>query len=155
MSVGSGVSIRRATVADLDRVAPLFDAYRQFYRKASDLPLARRFLAERFERGDSTIFLALGAADASLGFVQLFPSLSSGAAARIFILNDLYVAPDARKAGVGRSLLRVAADFGRAEGAVRLTLSTELTNAPARALYEAAGWRPDEAFLVYHLVLGA
>jgi hypothetical protein len=42
---------------------------------------------------------------------------------------------------------------GRAEGAVRLTLSTELANAPAQALYEAAGWRRDEGFCVYHLLI--
>jgi ribosomal protein S18 acetylase RimI-like enzyme len=146
-------TIRRATASDLERVVPLFDAYRQFYRKPPDLELARRFIAERFERGDSTIFLALGDGDDAVGFGQLFPSLSSGAAARIFILNDLYVAPSARKSGVGRALLEAAAAFGRAEGAVRLTLSTELTNTPAQALYEAAGWQPDRAFRVYHLPL--
>jgi ribosomal protein S18 acetylase RimI-like enzyme len=146
-------TIRRATASDLDVVAPLFDAYRQFYRKAPDLELARRFIAERFERGDSTIFLAVDAGGVALGFVQLFPSLSSGAAARIFILNDLYVVPSARKAGVGRALLEAAASFGRSEGAVRLTLSTELTNTPAQSLYEAAGWQPDRTFRVYHLPL--
>jgi GNAT superfamily N-acetyltransferase len=139
-------------MADLESLAPLFDAYRQFYRKPADLALARRFLAERFERGDSTIFLAVDG-DEPVGFTQLFPSLSSASAARIFILNDLFVAPRARKAGVGRALLAAAAEFGRAEGAVRLTLSTELTNLPAQSLYEAAGWRPDEAFRVYHLML--
>jgi ribosomal protein S18 acetylase RimI-like enzyme len=146
-------TVRRATASDVDIVAPLFDAYRQFYRKPADLALARRFIAERFERGDSTIFLAVDDGGASVGFVQLFPSLSSGAAARIFILNDLYVAPGARKSGVGRALLEAAAAFGRAEGAVRLTLSTELTNAPAQSLYEAAGWRADTDFRVYELAL--
>ena len=42
---------------------------------------------------------------------------------------------------------------GRAQGAVRLALSTALTNAPAQALYEAAGWRRDEVFCSYNLTL--
>jgi GNAT superfamily N-acetyltransferase len=36
---------------------------------------------------------------------QLYPSFSSGAMARIFILNDLFVAPEARRRGAGSALL--------------------------------------------------
>src|SRR5258706_3586557 len=128
------MTVRRATISDLDLVAPLFDAYRQFYRKPADLALAKRFLFERFQHSESIIFVAIGEGGATLGFVQLFPSFSSGAAARILILNDLFVVPDARRAGVGALLLRAAADFGKAVGAVRLTLSTEVTNTGAQAL---------------------
>ena len=42
---------------------------------------------------------------------------------------------------------------GRAQGAVRLALSTALTNAPAQALYEVAEWRRDEVFCSYNLTL--
>jgi GNAT superfamily N-acetyltransferase len=151
---GSGhVTVRQATIFDLDLVAPLFDAYRQFYRKPADLALAKKFLTDRFHHNESIIFLAIGEGGAGLGFVQLFRSFSSGAAAPILILNDLFVAPDARRAGVGTLLLRAAADFGRASGAVRLTLSTELTNTSAQALYEAEGWKLQTDFCVYNLAL--
>jgi GNAT superfamily N-acetyltransferase len=146
-------TVRQATILDLDLVAPLFDAYRQFYRKPPDLALAREFLLERFRHHESVIFVALGEGGGALGFVQLFPSFSSGAAARILILNDLFVVPDARRAGVGRLLVRAAADYGRAVGAVRLTLSTEVTNRSAQALYEAEGWKPQTDFCVYNLSL--
>jgi GNAT superfamily N-acetyltransferase len=146
-------TVRQATILDLDLVAPLFDAYRQFYRKPSDLALAREFLLERFRHHESVIFVALGEGGGALGFVQLFPSFSSGAAARILILNDLFVVPDARRAGVGRLLVRAAADYGRAVGAVRLTLSTEVTNRSAQALYEAEGWKQQTDFCVYNLSL--
>ena len=43
----AGITVRRATIADLDRLVQLFDAYRQFYRRPSDPEGARRFLAER------------------------------------------------------------------------------------------------------------
>lgn len=147
------MSVRQATIVDLDLVAPLFDDYRQFYRKPADLALARQFLLERFQHDESIIFLAIGENGAALGFVQLFPSFSSGAAARILILNDLFVVPDARRAGIGALLLRAAADYGRAVGAVRLTLSTEVTNTSAQALYEAEGWKLQTDFYVYNLAL--
>ena len=35
------IFVRRATLADLELIVPLFDAYRQFYEQAQDLALAR------------------------------------------------------------------------------------------------------------------
>jgi GNAT superfamily N-acetyltransferase len=153
MNNNSQVTVRQATIFDLDLIAPLFDAYRQFYRKPADLALAKRFLAERFEHQESIIFAALEEGGTALGFVQLFPSFSSGAAARILILNDLFVVPGARRAGVGKLLLQATADYGKAVGAVRLTLSTEVTNESAQALYEAEGWKVQTDFYVYNLAL--
>lgn len=148
----SGVEIRQASVQDLDALVPLFDAYRQFYRFASDLAGARAFLLARFENNQSVIFVADRDGEA-LGFTQLYPSFSSGAMRRIFVLNDLFVVPGARQGGVGTALLEAAADYGRAVGAVRLALSTELSNATAQAVYERAGWARDTVFCQYTLSL--
>lgn len=148
-----GVAVRQATILDLDLLVPLFDAYRQFYRKPSDMDLARQFLLERFQHNESIIFLAVREDGAAVGFTQLFPSFSSASAARIFILNDLFVLPEARRMRVGALLLSAAAHFGRAIGAVRLTLSTEVTNEAAQALYEAEGWKRQTDFYVYDFAL--
>jgi len=145
------VTIRHATIFDLEQPAPLFDAYRQFYRKPSDPELARQFLRDRLQHGQSIVILALRPDGSVLGFTQLFPSFSSASAARIFILNDLFVKEDARRQGVGRRLLEAAAEFGRAAGAVRLTLSTEIANLAAQALYEKEGWQRQTDFYVYNL----
>jgi GNAT superfamily N-acetyltransferase len=147
------VTVREATSADVERIAPLFDAYRQFYRKPSDLAVARTFLTERLEKRESVVFVAEDASGA-VGFVQLFPSFSSGAAARTFILNDLYVAASARRRGIATLLLRRAAEHARAVGAARLTLSTEIVNSGARSLYEREGWQLQTNFCVYNLALG-
>ncbi len=133
----------------------MFDAYRQFYRKPSDLGLARRFLLERFQHNQSIVFLALQQDGSAVGFTQLFPSFSSASAARIFILNDLFVQPEARRKRVGSLLLAAAARFGRAVGAVRLILSTEVTNETAQALYETERWTRQTDFYVYNLALDA
>ena len=146
------IRVRLASIEDLDALVPLFDAYRQFYRQPSDPDGARRFLAERFEKHESIIFLAL-ADETAIGFTQLYPSFSSGAMARTFILNDLFVAPNSRRGGVGRALLAAAANFARNAGAVRLTLSTELANTAAQSLYEATGWKRETVFCNYHLAL--
>jgi len=147
------IFVRRATAADLDRIAPLFDAYRQFYGQAHDLALAREFLRERIEQNQSVIFVAVDSDGSALGFTQLYPSFSSASAKRTFILNDLFVDPAGRRNGVGRALLQAAADFGRSSGAVKLTLSTAHTNTSAQSLYEANGWLRDEVFRSYHLAL--
>ena len=148
----SDVEIHRATVADLDALVPLFDAYRQFYRQTSAPEQARQFLLDRFEHSQSIIFLALAGA-AAIGFTQLYPSFSSAAMARIFILNDLFVTPEARRSGVGSALLQAAAEYGRHTGAVRLVLSTELSNTAAQSLYEKTGWKRDTVFCAYALML--
>lgn len=148
----SDPQIREATSADLERIAPLFDAYREFYRQASDLPRARSFVRARLDREDSVILLALDQSDA-VGFTQLYPSFSSVSMARIFILNDLFVSPEARGSGVGSALLAAAADFGRQAGACRLALTTETTNAVAQSVYERMGWVRDTAFYTYELTL--
>ncbi len=149
------MNTRRATPDDLDELVPLFDGYRQFYGQPSDLALARSFLSERLAHDQSVIYLAFDDEQRALGFTQLFPSFSSVSAARLFILNDLFVHPNARGRGVGAALLRVAADFGRAAKAVELELSTATTNKTAQALYEREGWRRDQDFHVYRLPLGA
>jgi GNAT superfamily N-acetyltransferase len=144
--------VRHATVADLNLLVPLFDAYRQFYRHPSAPDRARRFLLERFEHNQSIIFLAFQA-EAAVGFTQLYPSFSSGALARIFILNDLFVTPKTRGQGVASALLQSAAEYGRRIGALRLTLSTEVTNTTAQSVYEKLGWKRDTDFYVYQLAL--
>lgn len=147
------MTVRQATILDLDLLVPLFDAYRQFYRKSSDLGLARQFLQERFQHNQSNIFLALRPDGSAVGFTQLFPSFSSTSAARIFILNDLYVRPESRRLNVGSLLLSSAVEYARAVGAVRLTLSTEITNRAAQSLYEAEGWVRDTVFYAYNFTL--
>jgi GNAT superfamily N-acetyltransferase len=145
-------TIRMATAEDLETLTGLFDAYRVFYGRDSDLAGAREFLRVRLASGDSVIFLA-EKDGIGVGFTQLYPSLSSASMARIFILNDLFVDPAAREGGVGSALLQAGVAFARKEGAARLTLSTELSNTRAQRLYENAGWKRDNAFCVYNYAL--
>jgi GNAT superfamily N-acetyltransferase len=127
----------------VDLVAPLFDAYRQFYEQRSDLALAKDFLAARLWADDSVVFLALAGEEPSeaLGFAQLYPSWSSVAARPIWILNDLFVAPTARGRGVGHALLERCREHALETGAQRMALETLVGNRGAQRLYESLGWR--------------
>jgi ribosomal protein S18 acetylase RimI-like enzyme len=143
-------TVRRAKAADAEGIAQLFDLYRQFYEQPADVALARRFIAGRMERDESVVFVA--ERDGKLlGFTQLYPTFCSVAAAPIFVLYDLFVAPEARRGGVARALMRAAAEHARQAGAVRLELATAKTNHAGQALYESLGWVRDEAFYHYSL----
>jgi len=146
------LEVRRASASDVDAIAPLFDAYRQFYGLAPDLPLARRFVAERLSREESIVLLACEA-DVALGFVQMYPTFSSLKAARICVLYDLFVVPAARRSGLGRRLMAAAAAEARRIGAVSLVLSTARANLAAQRLYESLGWKRDDGFFEYWLEL--
>jgi GNAT superfamily N-acetyltransferase len=142
------VTVKQASLSDLDDIVPLFDLYRQFYGKESDKLQARDFLLSRFNHGESTIFIAYLDKE-PVGFTQLYPSFSSASLARIFILNDLYVIVNARKYGAATALIENAKMFAQTLGAVGLTLSTAVTNETAQKLYQSLGWKRDEQFYVY------
>ena len=144
-----GIEVQRATPEDPHLVAPLFDAYRVFYEQAPDPDLARRFLGERLEREESVVFVALGS-HLAVGFTQLYPLFSSVSARRRWLLNDLYVAPEARGRGVGGMLLETARQFAVETGAGGLDLATAPDNTSAQRLYESTGWKKD-TFLHHYL----
>ena len=147
------MKIVRACVEHVEDVARLFDLYRQFYDCTPDLELARKFIRERIENSESTVFLALEREN-PLGFVQLYPSFCSVDAIRILILYDLYVVASARRRGLGEALMQRATEHARETGVSRLDLLTAKDNYPGRALYEKLGYhRTNEDFYAYSLEL--
>jgi GNAT superfamily N-acetyltransferase len=147
------IRVRHAVAEDLSQLAELFDRYRQFYRQPADLDLARSFMQDRLQRGDSTILVATAHGATLAGFTQLYPTLCSVSAAPIFVLYDLFVTDPARRSGVGRSLLEAARQHAEQAGAVRMELATATGNAAAQRLYAALGWVRDDGFYRYSLQL--
>lgn len=147
------MEIRKYQTQDLDELGRLFNDYRVFYEQPSDIALASRYIAERTRAGDSVIFVASEDGTTLTGFCQLYPSFCSVAAAPIYVLYDLFVSPSHRRLGVGAQLLKAAEVHARAEGKVRMDLTTAKDNLKAQALYESLGWKRDEVFYTYNLSL--
>jgi ribosomal protein S18 acetylase RimI-like enzyme len=140
---------RVATINDLDVVASLFDAYRQFYGREPDFSLARSFMRDRIQNRESIVFLASNEANEVLGFCQLYPTFCSVETKAIYLLYDLFVTPAARRSGAGRLLLQAAERLAAENGIARIDLATAITNAPAQAMYESLGWVREENFYAY------
>ena len=141
-----------ATAHDFERIAELFDLYRQFYLQISDLEASKSFIRERLTNNESVIFCAV-TADLAVGFVQLYPSFSSVSMKKLWILNDLFVHPDSRKKGVASKLLEAATQFAIETKAKALTLKTAQDNLPAQALYSSLGWKLNTRFQTYDLAI--
>lgn len=145
------VLIRPYEPRDLPETARLFDLYRQFYEQRADLLLAERFIRARTENAESVILVEDSGEGVLGGFCQLYPSFCSVAAGPIYVLYDLFVAPSARRGGVGKALLAAAHERARGDGKVRMDLTTAKTNVAAQSLYESMGWVRDEVFYAYTL----
>lgn len=151
------MQIVHATFNQLEKLAPLFDAYRVFYEAPSQPEAARKFMGDRLRFQDSVIFLAINAADSGLGFVQLYSVFSSISMQRAYLLNDLFVLPEFRqKAGgssVASALIRACESHAKQAGVQYLFLQTAHTNTKAQAVYEHLGWKLDQTFRVYERIL--
>lgn len=132
-------NIKQASIEDLDLIVPLFDAYRVFYKKESDLGGAESFIKQRLENNESTIFLAFDESQNAVGFIQLYPLFSSTRMSRLWLLNDLYIDPSARRKGLAKSLLDQAKQYCLETKASGFFLETAADNIEGNSLYPAAG----------------
>lgn len=131
---------KQATINDLQTLAPLFDAYRQFYDKKSDVEGAKKFLLERIANNESVIYLAFDEKENAVGFVQLYPLFSSTRMKRFWMLNDLFVSPEFRGQGFSRELIDQAKKLCRKTDACAMLLETSVTNEIGNSLYPSAGF---------------
>ncbi|WP_443088452.1 GNAT family N-acetyltransferase [Vibrio sp. LaRot3] len=107
------------------------------------------------KHNESVIFLALDDEGNALGFVQLYPSFSSVSAARTWILNDLFVADNARRMGVAKKLMNAAKEMALETEVKGLALETADSNVNAQKLYESLGYERESGTYHYFLKLQA
>ncbi|WP_066222196.1 GNAT family N-acetyltransferase [Formosa haliotis] len=134
------MSIRKAVEGDLKCVAELFDAYRVFYEKESDVEGAEHFLAERFKNKDSELFVAQNESGKLIGFVQLYPLFSSTRMQKLWLLNDLFVQPEYRGQGVSVNLIERAKQLVKDTKACGMFLETGKSNEIGNNLYPKTGF---------------
>lgn len=146
---GMNLTIERATAGDLEALLPLVTAYREFYEQRADMVRERALIVQHLTTGTSTIFIARCDGSA-VGFVQLFATYSTVWLGPSLILEDLFVDPSARGAGIAAKLLERALTYSREISAVGMFLETAMDNGVAQRVYERAGWTREGRFYKYN-----
>jgi len=130
---------RKATLQDLPQLTELFDQYRIFYHKDSDIPAAENFLKERIENKDSELFVVENEGKL-VGFVQLYPLFSSTRMKRYWLLNDLFVNENYRGKGFSKQLIDEAKELAKSTNSAGILLETGKSNDIGNQLYPACGF---------------
>ena len=148
------MEIGPATEDDLPALLPLLRGYCDFYEASPTddglTALARALIAAPDAEG--MLFAARGGDGAVIGFATVDWKWSSTRAARIAVMEDLFVAPEARGQGAADALIAACADRARELGAPVLTWMTALDNHRAQAVYARSGATAD-TWLEYELEL--
>jgi GNAT superfamily N-acetyltransferase len=134
---------------DVIDLLPLMRAYCDFYRMApadSDLLKMSRALIDNPSR-DGIQVIARDNDGQALGFATIFWSWSTLSAARIAVMNDLFVHPEARGRGLADALIGACAQACIERGDIAsLRWQTAKDNARAQAVYERVGAQREEWF---------
>ncbi len=149
------MSIAVVAEPDLDDLLALMRGYCDFYEVApSDealLALSRALIADPAREG-----LQLLARDdddrSALGFATIFWSWTTTRGGRLGVMNDLFVAPQARGRGIADALIAACAQRCAEHGAVALEWQTALDNHRAQAVYDRVGGRRSQ-WLSYALTI--
>lgn len=143
--------IRRARAGDERRVAEfairLFDQHVEYdperFSTFANLDGAARFYLSRFDTPDSAVLVAeidneiVGFAYLERDALNYAELLENGT-----WLHDIYVDEHARAEGVGKGLIKAAAEAAKEMGAEKLLLSVAARNNAAQKVFEKAGFRP-------------
>ena len=139
---------------DLDELLVLMRAYCDFYEV--DVPddrllaLSRALIADPEREGIQLI--ARGGDGEATGFATVYWTWSTLSGSRLAIMNDLFVAPEARGSGAAEALIEACADRARHHGATSLGWQTALDNHRAQAVYDRVG-AEQERWLDYSIQL--
>ena len=137
----AGITVAAALDEDLVGLLPLIAEYQRFYGAEPDDVRNRAFFARFVAPSDAGALLAAWDAeiDEPLGFATLYWSFSSVRAREVALMNDLFVAEDARGRGIGRALIDAAREAARRRGLHTLSWTTAPDNATAQRLYDRTG----------------
>jgi GNAT superfamily N-acetyltransferase len=135
-------AVEMVTSEDLDDLLPLVRGYLDFYAvdppDEAVLALSRALLADPDREGMQLI--ARDEAGVAIGFATIFWTWSTLRAARIAVMNDLFVTSEARGAGAAEALIAACVETCRERGDIAsLGWQTAKDNLRAQAVYERVG----------------
>jgi GNAT superfamily N-acetyltransferase len=145
------MEVRPARDDEVEDLLPLIRGYCDFYE--ADPPddglreMARALIATP-EQG--AIFIGRNDEDKAVGFAAMGWKWSSLRAKRVGVLEDLFVAPDARGGGLAEALIEACAELCRERGAPVLEWVTATDNHRAQKVYDRIGGK-GEVWMNYEL----
>ncbi len=136
--------IQQITTNTLSDIINLFDQYRIFYKKESDLHTAESYLSERLANNEAIIF-AYYETEKPVAFTLCYFTFSSTRMAKTLQLNDLFVLPTHRSQGIGEQLIHHVFAYAKANDYASVGIETAHDNYGAQKLYQRLGFVEDSS----------
>ena len=134
------VEIRFAQPSDADTLLEFIHALARYERMPDAVEVDEATLRAQMSEAQPPFECLLAERDGQpLGFALFFYSYSTWRGRRGIWLEDLFVLPEARRAGVGRALLERIAALAVERGCARFEWSVLDWNEPAIAFYRSLG----------------
>ena len=141
-----GVRVLTApTRAEIEQLAEMFDRYRLHYGEAADALRTASWLEENISSSRLEAFVAEDKGT-FVGFAITMTVPASLRLGHFWQIRDIFVLPNHRRLGVGRTLLEFIRAAAVGAGALRLVLQTEADNTPALRLYDESGYTAVEGY---------
>ncbi len=141
--------IQQITTNTLSDVIDLFDQYRVFYKKESDLHTAEIYLRERLANNEAIIFAYYETEQEQtkqpIAFTLCYFTFSSTRMAKTLQLNDLFVLPTYRSQGIGEQLIHHVFSYAKANDYASVGIETAMDNYGAQKLYQRLGFVEDSS----------
>ena len=144
------MKIFKAEQWNIDLLSPLFEAYRLANGMTENPQRVYTFLSNRIRFNESMFFIALDDSQQAVGFVQLYPRLSSLQLQRYWQLTDIYVSASSNQAEITAALIAKAKEFVRYTQATRLVAEV---SQPQREILESEGFKLNPRKSLFEMAL--
>ncbi|WP_314723188.1 GNAT family N-acetyltransferase [Haemophilus pittmaniae] len=144
------MKIFKAEQWNIDLLSPLFEAYRLANGMTENPQRVYTFLSNRIRFNESMFFIALDDRQQAVGFVQLYPRLSSLQLQRYWQLTDIFVSASSNQAEITAALIAKAKEFVRYTQATRLVAEV---SQPQREILENEGFKLNPRKSLFEMAL--
>ena len=132
--------------ADLDELLPLMRGYADFYEVSPTdealLAVSRALIADPEHEGVQVI--ARAPDGKAVGFATIYWTWQTLNASRLAVMNDLFIAREARGSGLAERLIAACRERAAEHGARELAWQTAKDNYRAQKVYDRIGGRKSE-----------
>ncbi len=147
--------VREAHRGDVPALLEMFAELAEFEELTHELHATEKQLSEALfgpHPAAEALIAEQRGSHAAIGYALYFPTFSSFLASTGIWLEDLFVRPTHRRAGVGRALLAAVAARLRERGGARLEWAALDWNEPALSFYRVLGARTMPEWITHRLV---